>query len=499
MTVRRTRRFTGSLLVMAGLTLATSAPVAAQTKTTKPAPKAAARPAPAAPPLALPPEAFLLPQASVLVIGADVHGFFASKLWADITSGKLTGSGLTPEKAAEAAKQAQDGLTKAMTEMEAAAGFRADRDVDWVFMGMRNPDAPSPDMAGVAMGRFDAARIMAAAEASQAKDGKPLTRRQVGGVTVLVAPKTDKSEFGFAVASPRHVVFGDVALLEEILQAQAAQKRPLEGNAGLVTRLRGLRAGTGVFLLAGEALMQKAAQSGTPAPFPMPKNVGLTFAFDGGTEIVAEMPTAKDATNAADLIRGQLGMVSGMLTSDNDPQKALAGKILSGLTVNGEEKTLRITLAPGGAGLGALAALAVPSLLKAKSSANESAAIGDIRSVISAEAAYQVSNSGAYGDLACLSAPATCLKNYKGPTFLDASLTSLEPKGGYRRAFHPGKKGKGARSWQGYAYTAVPATPGDSGTRSFCGESSGVIRFDPTGADIKPVGGVCPATLKPLE
>jgi hypothetical protein len=494
MTVRRMRRIAGPLLVMAGCTLAGAAPAAAQTKTTKPAP----RPAQGAP-LALPPEAYLLPADSAMVFGADVHGFFASKLWADITSGKLTGSGLTPEKAAEAAKQAQDGLTKAMTEMERDAGFRADRDLDWVFMGMANPEAATPDMAGVALGRFDAARIMAAAEASQAKDKKPLTRKQVGGVTVLVAPKTDKGTFGFAVASPRHIVFGDLALVEAALQAQATQKRPLDANATMVTRLRGLRAGTGVFVLAGEALMQKAAQSGTPAPFPMPRNFGLTFAFDGGTEIVAEMPAAKDATNAADMIRGQLGMVGGMLAADNDPQKALAGKLLSGLTVTAEDKTLRLSLAPGGSGLGALAALAVPSMLKAKSAANESAAIGDIRTVISAEAAYQSTNAGAYGDIACLSAPDTCLKGYKGPVFLDTNLSSLEVKGGYRRAFHPGKKAKGLRSWQSFAYTAVPATPGDSGTRSFCGESTGVIRFDPTGADIKPVGGVCPATLKPLE
>src|SRR5215467_8872483 len=46
--------------------------------------------------------------------------------------------------------------------------------------------------------------------------------------------------------------------------------------------------------------------------------------------------------------------------------------------------------------IGIIAAIAIPSLLRARVSANESATIGDIRTVISAEAAYQSSNGGFY-------------------------------------------------------------------------------------------------------
>ena len=46
--------------------------------------------------------------------------------------------------------------------------------------------------------------------------------------------------------------------------------------------------------------------------------------------------------------------------------------------------------------IGIIAAIAIPSLLRARVSANESATIGDIRTVISAEAAYQSSNAGFY-------------------------------------------------------------------------------------------------------
>ena len=47
--------------------------------------------------------------------------------------------------------------------------------------------------------------------------------------------------------------------------------------------------------------------------------------------------------------------------------------------------------------IGIIAAIAIPSLLRARVSANESATIGDIRTVISAEAAYHSANAGSTG------------------------------------------------------------------------------------------------------
>ena len=48
--------------------------------------------------------------------------------------------------------------------------------------------------------------------------------------------------------------------------------------------------------------------------------------------------------------------------------------------------------------IGIIAAIAIPSLLRARVSANESATIGDIRTVISAQAAYQSANGGWYDE-----------------------------------------------------------------------------------------------------
>src|SRR5438093_9918910 len=83
--------------------------------------------------------------------------------------------------------------------------------------------------------------------------------------------------------------------------------------------------------------------------------------------------------------------------------------------------------------IGIIAAIAIPSLLRARVSANEAAAIGVSRTVISGEAAYQSANSGFYGNITCLATPASCMTGYTGPTFLDASLagTATTTQQGY--------------------------------------------------------------------
>ena len=131
--------------------------------------------------------------------------------------------------------------------------------------------------------------------------------------------------------------------------------------------------------------------------------------------------------------------------------------------------------------IGIIAAIAIPSLLRARVSANEAGAIGDTRTVISGEAAYQSANSGFYGQLTCLSTPATCITGYPAgsPTFLDASLASAGPvtKQGYSRTFtvqaSTGAVPTGAVDT--FCYQASPAVAGKTGVRSFGGDSSGVI------------------------
>ena len=87
--------------------------------------------------------------------------------------------------------------------------------------------------------------------------------------------------------------------------------------------------------------------------------------------------------------------------------------------------------------IGIIAAIAIPSLLRARVSANESATIGDIRTVISGEAAYQTTNAGFYDTvLTCLVNPNGCITSYSAtaPTFLDSQVGALTAKSGYNRS-----------------------------------------------------------------
>jgi type II secretory pathway pseudopilin PulG len=152
----------------------------------------------------------------------------------------------------------------------------------------------------------------------------------------------------------------------------------------------------------------------------------------------------------------------------------------------------------GTAAVGVIAAIAIPALLRARVSANESTTIGDTRVVISAEAAYASAARG-YGSLSCLAEPASCLKGYRGPAFLDEALASATRKHGYDRAFHPGPAGRTKGTYRAFAYVSTPREPGKTGVRSFCGDSTGRVCFDAGGAAIVPEDGLCPASCRDLR
>jgi type IV pilus assembly protein PilA len=141
--------------------------------------------------------------------------------------------------------------------------------------------------------------------------------------------------------------------------------------------------------------------------------------------------------------------------------------------------------------IGIIAAIAIPSLLRARVSANESATIGDIRTVISAQAAYQSSNAGLYDSaLTCLVDPDNgCIPSYptNAPTFLDSAIAAGIAKSGYTRSFFaagvpvPRPLNASPSSRAGYVYLASPINLGQTGVRGFGGDASGILCFDPKG------------------
>ena len=145
---------------------------------------------------------------------------------------------------------------------------------------------------------------------------------------------------------------------------------------------------------------------------------------------------------------------------------------------------LRARFQRGRAILGMLCCLltpvfAVPPIHGPRWRGNESFALGDVRTVISAQAAYAASNADRYGPMECLSKPSLCIPGYAeiAPTFLDSTLTSVQPKSGYNRTFLPGPAAQGLSpsSMSSFAYVAVPIVPGKTGFRAFCGDASGMI------------------------
>jgi hypothetical protein len=298
---------------------------------------------------------------------------------------------------------------------------------------------------------------------------------------------------------------GQTTVVETIVRNRAKRERPIQTSPSLMALLKGLDPGSGYWLVMDQALvsrMQKEAGR-APLPVPLPRTLTLAGKFDGGLELAGEMADAAAAKNLADMIQGGLATARLQLAQNPEMQKMAGAKeMLDAIQVKAEgaKVTLTTTVAGGGTGMaGVAAAIAIPSLLRARVSANESAAIGDLRTVISAQAAYQSANGGFYGEMACLAEPTSCLAGYQGPVFLGPELAAAREKSGYRRVFHAGPAGSAPRSLVGYAYTASPLQQGQTGVRSFCGDASGLVCFDPTGAEIFPENGACPSTCTPLR
>jgi Zn-dependent protease with chaperone function/type II secretory pathway pseudopilin PulG len=134
--------------------------------------------------------------------------------------------------------------------------------------------------------------------------------------------------------------------------------------------------------------------------------------------------------------------------------------------------------------IGIIAAIAIPSLLRARISANESGALGDARVVVEAEEAYRKASGGTYGSKECLEKPAACIKGYQGPAMLSA-LTASATKSGYTRSLSLDEGG------EGFTFVAVPMVPGRTGVRAFCADSDGTICWTRDGSDATGEDGRC--------
>ena len=134
-----------------------------------------------------------------------------------------------------------------------------------------------------------------------------------------------------------------------------------------------------------------------------------------------------------------------------------------------------------------IAALAIPSFLRSRMTANEGSAVASLRSIFTANTTYETSYGNGYApDLPSLAGapPASC----QGADLIDGMLAAGQ-KSGYSFTYVAGGAVPvGAAGCTpgalGFTVQATPVVAGSSGQRSFCVDESGVVRFDPSGTVI---------------
>ncbi len=126
-----------------------------------------------------------------------------------------------------------------------------------------------------------------------------------------------------------------------------------------------------------------------------------------------------------------------------------------------------------------IAAIAIPNLLRSRIAANESSAVGSIRTMNTAEVTY----ASTYPDQGF-----TCSIAYLGPPSGSAAATSTTAglidsvlssgvKSGYSFALASCTAAGTTTINVTYASTGVPVAPGQTGQRAFCSDQSGVIKY----------------------
>jgi type IV pilus assembly protein PilA len=126
-----------------------------------------------------------------------------------------------------------------------------------------------------------------------------------------------------------------------------------------------------------------------------------------------------------------------------------------------------------------IAAIAIPNLLRARIAANESSAAASVRTIVTADLAYQNAYQAYATSIAALGPPASTGCAAGGPTvaaacILDyklASATVANPKSGYYfAAITP--------TPLQYFIQGHPATAGSSGVKGFCATEDNAVRFN---------------------
>jgi type IV pilus assembly protein PilA len=123
-----------------------------------------------------------------------------------------------------------------------------------------------------------------------------------------------------------------------------------------------------------------------------------------------------------------------------------------------------------------IAAIAIPNLLKSKMAANESSAVGSVRTINTGEVTY-AAGCPAIGFSATLIELNTGALCASGTGIID-NVLSTGTKSGYTFVYTPAQSGT---LYTTYTTTAIPVTVGTTGQRAFYSDQTGVIRYNLNG------------------
>jgi type IV pilus assembly protein PilA len=134
-----------------------------------------------------------------------------------------------------------------------------------------------------------------------------------------------------------------------------------------------------------------------------------------------------------------------------------------------------------------IVAIAIPSFLRARIAANETAAAENVRTIVTASVAYNSTWANGYPpSLAALGGPSASASTCDAANLIDPVLAAGQ-KSSYTFTY-TGQSGPvvaasgcSAPGYNGFLVSATPLVLGVTGGRSFCSDTPGIIHVDITG------------------
>jgi type IV pilus assembly protein PilA len=135
-----------------------------------------------------------------------------------------------------------------------------------------------------------------------------------------------------------------------------------------------------------------------------------------------------------------------------------------------------------------IAAIAIPNLMRSKMAANQSSAVGSLRTINTAQVTYSTTYPavGYAANLVTLGAAATVNCATTAATSTAACLIDPVLANGTKSGYIFTVAGGGGTPAVTYTSLAVPQVPNQTGQNAYCSDQSGVLYYDGSGTGCTP-------------